>query len=290
VNYQISDLERITGIKAHTIRIWEKRYSLIKPHRTETNIRFYDDEQAVKLLNIVTLLDNGFKISMAASFNDIELREKIAELGKLDLVIEDSNTRYLNALIGATLLYNEVEFSKLYVKVIKEFGIYDGMTKVIYPFLNRLGLMWLTNETFPAQEHFASNLIRRKLIAAIDNLPIPVKSKNKFILFLPPNEWHDIGLLFSELLIRSKGNETIYLGQNVPIENLELVIQEYKPTHILTFFIAKHTDKVVEEVIKNNQLTSKKCMLLIGGLAQIETNKNKKIKYLRKPSDLYEYV
>ncbi len=283
--YQINDLEKLTGIKAHTIRIWEKRYNIIEPHRTETNIRYYDDEQVKRLLNVSTLLDNGFKISKVASLKNDELRKLIKSIQEEP---EESNVNvsFVNDLISAMLAFDEVGFEKIFSAAVTRMGVYNAMLQVFYPFLHKTGVLWSTDETAPAQEHFASNMIKRKLMAAIDGLPSSNKRDKKFLLFLPENEWHEIGLLFSDYIIRAKGYSTIYLGQNVPTGNLPMALEKQKITHLLTFFItgrdiSERIATIVEIVKKQKNLT----LLLSGSLENIEIFKKEKPVCLLKSAD-----
>ena len=231
--YSINTVEQLTGVKAHTLRIWEKRYQSLVPHRTETNIRYYDDAQLKRLLNISTLIAYGYKISALSSYSN----EKIAELmnGLIEPEQDNAEAVLVNLLVSHMLVYNERSFDKVLSNAIIRYGFYEAMLKVVYPFLRKTGLLWTTSNVTPSQEHFASNLIKRKLFTAIDGIPYAERSKSKFILFLPPDEWHEIGLLLSEYLIRTAGGDTVYLGQNVPFESVETAIASVSPTHVLTF-------------------------------------------------------
>ena len=263
-SYQISDLERLTGIKAHTIRIWEKRYKLIEPHRTATNIRYYDDEQAKKLLNVSTLLAKGFKISKISELNDQQISSYIHGLQK-HATDDTICIRFINDLIAFMLVFDEVAFEKTFSAAIKRFGMFDAMLNVFYPFLNKTGLMWSSNDTMPVQEHFASNIIRRKLVAAIDGLPVATKKTKKFLLFLPSGEWHETGLLLSDYIIRSRGYQTIYLGQNVPVSNLDEVIKSTCPTHLLAFYIVRQEPEKIKQALLYLSKTNKACKIVVSG-------------------------
>lgn len=285
--YQISDLERLTGIKAHTIRVWEKRYKLIEPHRTPTNIRYYDDGQAKKLLNISTLLAQGYKISKISRLSDKEIQDSIRE-SENKAGDDTICLGFINDLIVAMLLYDELAFEKAFAAAITRFGMHKAMMLVVYPFLKKTGLMWSLNDTIPAQEHFASQLVRRKLLAAIDGLPGPSKKLKSFLLFLPMDEWHEISLLFSDYIIRSAGYKTIYLGQNVPLAQLNEVLEKCNPTHLLTFFIARKTPENMNEILSELVAMSKSARILLSGSAEIfEISRAiKNITVLNSPEDL----
>jgi DNA-binding transcriptional MerR regulator len=285
--YQIADLERLTGIKAHTIRIWEKRYSLIEPHRTSTNIRYYDSDQALKLLKVSTLLAQGIKISKISDLSEKEINSRIQELQHV--VSEDAIcTGFINELIAAMFKFDEAAFEKTFSASVIRFGMYESMLKVIYPFLRKAGLMWTMNEAMPSEEHFATAIIRRKLITAIDGLPSPTKKTKSFLLFLPNEEWHETGLLLSDYIIRNQGYKTYYLGQNVPVVNLLEALDNINPTHLLTLYIARREQ---EEIISELSTISKKypnIKLMVAGSNPMDQviKKLKNITLLGSPAEL----
>ena len=234
-SYSIKNIEHLTGIKAHTIRIWEKRYKTLVPFRTSTGIRYYDDEQLRKLLNISVLLKQGNKISSLMSLPD----EKINEMIVKQVSQQQANnlySTYINNLISSMLSYDEILFDKVFSTIFIRFGVYDSMINIVYPFLKTTGILWSTKNVSPGQEHFASNIVKRKLLVAVDAIPVPKNTTKKFLLFLPPDEWHDIGLNFSDYVIRNGGIETINLGQSVPYSSLNSCIQKVNPDYLLTFF------------------------------------------------------
>lgn len=262
-SYQINDLERLTGIKAHTLRIWEKRYGLITPHRTPTNIRYYDDEQVRKLLNVATLLELGHKISEIAKFTDKDISARIQQNNTTpdDSII----TTLINDLVGATVTFDELYFEKSFSSAVTRLGMYRAMTDVMYPFLSKVGILWSINNIVSAQEHFATHIVRRKLVAAIDGLP-PAKKKNKkFLLFLPPDEWHELALLFSDYVIKSAGYSTIYLGPNLPYKIIDVAVNETKPTHLLTFFISRRDVNDIRRDMTNMVKKHNSVQVLLSG-------------------------
>lgn len=262
--YHINDIERLTGIKAHTIRIWEKRYHIVSPHRTATNIRYYDDEQLRKLLNVATLLQKGEKISDISGLSNNEITEKIKgiELAPNGDAIADN---YINNLVGCMAAFDETGFEKIFSSAVNRFGIYHAMLTVFYPFLHKTGVLWSADEILPAQEHFASNIVKRKLFAAIDGLLPANKTGKKFLLYLPPGEWHEISLLFADYIIRSHGYSSLYLGQSVPYENLEITISRYKPSHVLGFYITEKEIKNIEEGVNKIAAAHLELQLLVSG-------------------------
>ena len=288
--YQINDLERISGIKAHTIRIWEKRYNLFTPHRTDTNIRYYDDEQALKLLNVASLLEHGYKISEVAALTADELKsalEAAAESGNRDAIVAS----LINDLVASTLVFDEIFFERIFASAVTRLGMYNAILKVIYPFLYKVGIMWSLNDLASIQEHFATNIIRRKLLAAIDGLVLPGKKGKNFLLLLPPDEWHDIPLLFSDYIIRAAGYSTVYLGQNAPIKKLALVLEQTQPNHILIFYVSRREKERIESETELLRRSSS-AKLLIGGSRELLTD----IKFptntgiLNSPQDLLAHL
>jgi len=215
--YSIRDLENLSGIKAHTIRIWEKRYKLIEPHRTNTNIRYYTDYDLKKILNVAVLNKHGIKISNIVKLNDAELREEIMRVSDANPEVKHA----VDSLIVAMIDMDEIKFSAVLSKSVSKKGFKGAMLEVVYPFLNRIGIMWMAGDVNPVQEHFVSYLIRQKVIAAIDDISGAFRTDAKsFLLFLPEGEWHEIGLLFSSYLIKEAGHKVIYLGQSVPYRDV----------------------------------------------------------------------
>lgn len=231
--YSIIDLERLSGIKAHTIRIWEKRYHIFTPQRTETNIRLYCSTELKKLLNISMLNRHGFKISEIAGYDDTTLNERVQSIwlqsADHDLAVD--------SLTVAMIELDEARFEKVISNRILSLGFEKMLVEVLHPFFERIGILWQTNSINPVHEHFISNLIRQKLIVAINSLPHETKADAKtFILFLHENEWHENGLLTSYYLIKKNGHKVIYLGQSVPMEDIIAVSEQYPSFTLVTSF------------------------------------------------------
>jgi DNA-binding transcriptional MerR regulator len=226
--YSIKELEKLSGIKAHTIRIWEKRYGVIDPQRTPTNIRFYSDSDLKKIINVSLLNNAGHKISSIATLSNDELNKKVREISAVD----NNASIHIDQLVTAMLDLEEEKFEGELKAIENKIGFENTITDVIYPFLNKIGILWQTGNITPAHEHFISNLIRQKLIVSIAALPLPPKSSIRVVLFLPENELHEIALLFYHYLARKYGFRTYYLGQSVPHEDLLVVCAIHRP-HIL---------------------------------------------------------
>lgn len=242
-NFSISQLQQFSGIKAHTIRIWEQRYNALSPNRSEGNTRYYDNDQLRRLLNIVSLMDSDYKVSELCLMPD----EKLFSLIKSRLTSksgESSSDYFVSQLLAAGVSYDASGFEKIFSVCLDKYGIKDTYTKVIYPLLDRIGMMWSSDTIPPAQEHFISNIIRQKLFSAIDDVPPARSAKDAWLLFLPENELHEIGLLFSFFLIRKAGKKVIYLGTNAPLDTLITAVKETSPSNLLFFFV--HNDLVEE--------------------------------------------
>lgn len=246
VRYSIKDLEQLSGIKAHTIRIWEKRYNLFEPERTPTNIRYYSDEDLKKLLNVTILNRNGYKISNIVSMDNHEMNDRIIE-------ISDSFHDFTNQIEQLTLAmidFDEVRFERVLSSSVIKIGFDETVTRILYPFFERIGVLWQIGTIYPAQEHFVSNLIRQKIIIAIDGQIGNYKENpSTFLLFLPPNEWHELGILFYNYLIRKAGHNVIYLGQSLPLEDLAEIKSKQKIDYLLTSFTSPLSNKKYTELI-----------------------------------------
>ncbi|MCE7062053.1 MerR family transcriptional regulator [Dyadobacter sp. CY343] len=249
-SYSIRDLERISNTKAHTIRIWEQRYGLLTPERTDTNVRFYDDEQLKKLLNVCTLLNHGMKISRISQLTRRQMTEEIDKIIASSSQIEDNTEAIVNRALIAATTFDTFLFEEVFGDATKKLGLRKAYEKVIYPLLVRTGLMWVKDDLLPSQEHFLSNLVRQKLFAAIDALPLPENSPQKWLLFLNEYEDHEIGLLFAHYLIRQRGQQVVYLGARVPYPDLANVVKQFQPTHICSFFVSNQISDQLDELLR----------------------------------------
>lgn len=229
--YSIKDLERLSGIKAHTIRMWEQRYKIVVPDRTETNIRLYSDNDLKKILNISLLNQKGYKISRIARMTEEELAQEVITATRQD----DEQSNHINILTLAMITMDEERFEKIISTYTLRHGFEKTMIQVIYPFLQRIGVMWQAGSINPAQEHFISNLIRQKLIVAIDGQPrVSAHNSNTFILFCPEGELHEIPLLLADYLLRARKFRTIYLGIQVPQNDLRQVVDMHQPLFLFS--------------------------------------------------------
>lgn len=261
-NYSIKDLERLSGVKAHTIRIWEQRYNIIHPQRTDTNIRFYSDPDLRKLLNISLLNNHGYKISKIAQFTDNEI---YSEVEKVTEAHHDADNQ-LAALTLSMIELDEERFEKLLATNILRQGFEKTMSTLIFPFLERVGVMWMTGAISPAQEHFMSNMVRQKLIVAIDGQMNPLGGpENTFMLFCPEGEYHEIGLLFMNYLLRSRKRKAIYLGASVPFDDLAKIYEVHLPKYLVSFVTATPGGEELQQYIYNLSNSFPNCEIWLAG-------------------------
>lgn len=247
-NYSIKDLERLSGVKAHTIRIWEQRYNIINPQRTDTNIRYYSDLDLRKLLNISLLNNHGYKISRIAQLTDNEIFEEVKKVTESQ---QDSNHQ-IAALTLSMIELDEERFEKILSTNILRHGFEKTMATLIFPFLEKVGIMWMTGAINPAQEHFMSNLVRQKLIVAIDGQMNPATGpENTFLLFCPEGEFHEIGLLFMCYLLRTRKRKAVYLGASVPFEDLKNVYQIHRPKFLFSYITTIPSGEELQQYIYN---------------------------------------
>jgi DNA-binding transcriptional MerR regulator len=244
--YKIKDLETLTGIKAHTIRIWEKRYNLLEPSRTDTNLRVYNDRDLQDILLINLLNKNGYKISKIA---DLTRAERVSRAEKIQ--VYDSPDTGINKLIYSLIEIDELAFDEIMSKLIQEHGIEGAFSNFIVPFLERIGVMWLTNSISVAQEHFISMLIRQRLITEIDKIQSPRESYYKTaLLYLPENEWHEIGLLYYYYVIKKNGWRVFYLGQSTPVEGVKEICQKKNIDLIVSAWVSTFDKELVHAHFK----------------------------------------
>jgi MerR family transcriptional regulator, light-induced transcriptional regulator len=266
--YSIRELEKISGIKAHTIRIWEQRYQIFNPKRTETNIRYYDDCDLKLLLNISMLTLRGVRISRIAEMSESEISQHV------QTTMEECG-EYLtqvNAMLLAIIELDEARFEKIFATSILRFGFERTIIHIIYPLFTRVGIYWLAGTINPAQEHFLSNLVRQKIISAIDQLTTyPSADSQKFLLFLPEGENHEIPLLFAQWWLRTQGHQVMYLGQSVPMEDLLSVVTIIQPQFLFTAITARAGKDCPDDYLKLISSRLKNETLLVTGGAALSS-------------------
>ena len=235
-NYSIDQFSSITGITKFVLRTWENRYAYLMANRSETNIRIYTDEMIVRALNTNYLLANGYKISKISKISEIELIKIIDEIKVKQ--IEGKEDYYINQIIISTLEFSTSKFNKVFEEGVLDFGMLDFYKKVILTTLDRIGILWLTNRIAPSQEHFLSENIKQKIASATDIYLNQENKKETWLLFLPDNEFHEIGLLFARFLLFKNGFNVIYLGSNLPYESLNQVNEKIKIDNTLMFSVS----------------------------------------------------
>jgi DNA-binding transcriptional MerR regulator len=267
--YSIRDLEKLSGIKAHTIRAWEQRYSIIEPQRTQTNIRYYQDDDLKKILNIALLNKNGIKISKIAKMSEREIVQKVSAISEVNFEFDTQ----LDALTISMIDMDEYKFDRILSMNLQKMGFERTMLEVLLPFLDKVSLLWLTGSVQPVQENFISYLIRQKIIVAIDNEPFALgESVKKFVLYLPEGETQELSLLFLQYLLKSRRNQVIYIGKDIGINDLKAAVHIHQPDYIYTIITETLINNGVKEYTKQLKEHLPDYHLLLSGYQIITQN------------------
>jgi MerR family transcriptional regulator, light-induced transcriptional regulator len=287
-SFTIKDIENLSGIKAHTIRIWEQRYSFLKPQRTDTNIRFYSNNEVKIILNIALLNKYGYKISHIDKMNETEVKDKILSLSGMQAQQE----RIVNELIQCMIDLDMDEFEKILDTYILARGVEKSIIQIIFPFLEKIGILWLTDHINPAQEHLVTNIIRQKLIVGIEGVTTPLRINKSILLFLPEGEYHELGLLFLYYLLKSRGATVIYLGANVPMDDIDFVTKLKKPdylyTHLSTVGNNFNFEKFLSRLDKQFASTS---IVISGQLTQVYEKKiPQHFKFIKSFGEVFDFI
>ncbi|MDD2304880.1 MAG: MerR family transcriptional regulator [Prolixibacteraceae bacterium] len=267
--YSIKDLEHLSGIKAHTIRIWEKRYALLDPNRTDTNIRSYSDHDVRRILNVAMLVKNGYKISSVASFDEEKLQNEVIRINRN----ANDPDKDIDQLLFHTVNLDTFGFEAMVNKIIGELGFSKTIQQVIFPFFERIGILWQAGSIFTAHEHFVSNLIRNRLIGETAKFVNKEASKSA-LFFLRENEWHELGLLYFNFLAAQAGFRCVYLGQSLPFEDLANLLTANKYDFVCTSFVHAIEKPELELYLANLSLVFNQDKILIAG-RQIAIHKPK---------------
>ena len=263
--FSIKDLENFSGIKAHTIRIWEKRYDILQPMRTDTNIRLYDLESLQKLLNITLLHNHGYKISTISKYPV----EKIPQLVREIISVKTVKNHAISAFKIAMLNFDQHHFLNTYNNLLSEKSFSDIFSEVFLPLLQELGVLWQSETISAAQEHFISALIKQKLVVNIEKAQQSgIKNNEKvFVLYLPENEIHDLGLLYLNYEILTHGYQTIYLGQNIAVEDLKTLENHFDKVVFVSYFTVQPEKDSVNQYVEhfNKTLLSEQSEFWITG-------------------------
>jgi len=258
--YSIKDLEYLSGIKAHTIRIWEKRYHLLDPNRTDTNIRSYSDHDVRRILNVALLIKNGYKISNVAAFDETKLQSEVLRINR-NLTDPEKN---IDQLLFHTVNLDTFGFEQLLDKIIGDFGFSKTIHQVIFPFFERIGILWQAGSIFTAHEHFVSNLIRNRLIRETGKFECS-ESARTVLFFLRENEMHELSLLFFNYLAAQAGLHCVYLGQSLPFEDLSNLLINSEFDFVCTSFIQAIEKTELEQYLANLSLVFNRNKILIAG-------------------------
>jgi len=259
--FTIKDLENLSGIKAHTIRIWEQRYTFLRPQRTGTNIRYYNNDELKTILNVALLNKYGFKISHIDKMNEVEMKDRILSLSQ----VQAQQERIINDLIQSMVDLNIESFESILDNYIMARGIERSITQIIFPFLEKIGILWATNHINPAQEHLVTNIIRQKLIVGIESVNTHMHVNKSILLFLPEGEHHELGLLFIYYLLRSRGVKVLYLGANVPLNDVEYVVKVKNPDIAYTHLTSLANNFNFDKFLNNLSLKVKGVPIVVSG-------------------------
>ncbi len=261
--FSIKEIEAVSGIRCHTLRIWEQRYGIVQPKRTDSNIRYYDEEDLKYILNISVLNSRGYKISEIAKLSKKQINELIVG-------ISDQNTTYdsqIKNLISCMLSFDEYGFHNILTTCTIQMGFEQTMLQVVFPFLIEAGILWQVGSIHPSHEHFASNIIKQKLYVAIDgNVGRYAQNRKRFLLFLPENEQHTLGLLFANYILRSRGHEVLFLGQEVPLKDFKETMQVHQPDFVFTILTYANAHMNKQDFVNEIAGIWKNAQVLITGI------------------------
>jgi len=270
VVYSINDLEKLSGVKAHTIRIWEKRYGVITPKRTKTNIRYYQDSDLQLLLNVAFLNKKGLKISKIACLSSSEIKARVAELTDVHEKFEDQ----LDALTLAMFEFDAYNFNKILNHNIKQKGFRPTMMEVIYPLLDKISLMWIAGSIKNVHESFITQIVKRKILLAIESLNIEKNAnKKKYLIYLPEKENHELSLYYLEFVLKEQGFNVLNIGMGIKSEDIIEASQSFKPDYIFTIINESYEGKALQDYIDKVLAANTETHLLITGY-QVSQQRN----------------
>jgi len=286
--YSIKDIEKLTGIKAHTLRIWEKRYGFIQTKRTPTNIRYFTEEDLSKLLNISLLNKNGFKISRIANLSPKEISEKSSAISS-----HSNNPKFhFDELTLSMIEMDEYKFTRIYEQHIKKSGFKNTMLEVIFPFFEKLGVLWLTGTLNYVQENYLVGLLKQKIYSEIEKLPfIPSRKKKKVMIFLSEGETQILNILFIYYILKLNGYHVINIGYQINIEDIRSAYQIHHPDYLFTFFIENTTLSMEHFMQKLSDITGKSLIITSGyPLIKLDIKPGKKIKHFDTIYEMVSYI
>lgn len=286
--YSIADLERISGIKAHTIRIWEKRYKLFAPSRTKGNHRLYSDDDFMRLLNVSRFVKEGYRISTVAGWSEAEIANRLGEYEKQTDANGGIDNYFIEELISAAISFDERRFYRAMKRVEADFDFLTIWIELFLPVLQRVGNLWLAKKFTPSQEHFISALIRRKMSIAIDKQTAPPRNSPTILLFMPPNEYHELGLIMCNYVIRNQGLNTVFLGQDVPLINIRQFVSAHRPMALLTFAQHSRFSKRFRTFVETDEVFKQVKLLISGVLHREDYLLTRELDYVERFSSIEE--
>jgi methanogenic corrinoid protein MtbC1 len=286
--FTIKDIENLSGVKAHTIRIWEQRYNFLKPRRSDTNIRYYSNQELKTILNIALLNKYGFKISHINKMEYSEINQKLISLSHHYAQQE----WIINQLISFMVDLDLDLFEELLEEQIEAKGIEKIINEIIFPFLEKIGILWLTNNINAAQEHLVTNIIRQKLLVGIENTVSQIKSEKVALLFLPEGEFHELGLLYVYYLLKNQGVKVLYLGADVPLPDVHFIVKAKKPDYLYTHLTSLAPNFNIERFLNNLRSKIHDVPVLISGpfTASYQKNVPANIELKKSLSEVKEYI
>ncbi|MCW3112248.1 MAG: MerR family transcriptional regulator [Segetibacter sp.] len=286
--FTIKDIENLSGVKAHTIRIWEQRYNFLKPRRSDTNIRYYSNQELKTILNIALLNKYGFKISHINKMEYSEINQKLISLSHHYAQQE----WIINQLISFMVDLDLDLFEELLEEQIEAKGIEKIINEIIFPFLEKIGILWLTNNINAAQEHLVTNIIRQKLLVGIENTVSQIKSEKVALLFLPEGEFHELGLLYVYYLLKNQGVKVLYLGADVPLPDVHFIVKAKKPDYLYTHLTSLAPNFNIERFLNNLHSKIHEVPVLISGpfTASYQKNVPANIELKKSLSEVKEYI
>ena len=267
--FTIKELETLSGIKAHTIRIWEQRYNFLRPSRTQTNIRTYNNEELKTILTVALLNKYGYKISRIDGMAPDQRDHEVLKLQHSEARVE----ALVNELIGAMIDLRTETFESIVEDYIRQHGLSEALSSIIFLFLEKIGILWQTGRINPAHEHIVSNIIRQKIIAAIDDLPVPERRQPLSVLFLPDDQYHELGLLYVQYLMKQKGLPVLYLGSNVPAKDVVYVAGVKKPQYLYIHLTVTPLKKSFERYLNTLLSCNLPFKILLSGSAATDSHK-----------------
>jgi MerR family transcriptional regulator, light-induced transcriptional regulator len=289
INYSINDIEKLSGVKAHTIRIWEKRYNILPTRKTETNIRYYLEEDLQLILNIAHLNRSGTKISKIACMKSEEIQQKVAGLHDVHSAFESE----LNGLMLSLLDLNEYRFLKIINHNIRAKGFENTLDEVIYPLLDKLGEMWMAGSVKAVHESFINNIVRRKISIEIDKLTIEYNDDSpKFLIYLPEYENHELSILYAFYILKKYGANTLYLGPQISLIDVKDAVEIFKPHYIFTLFNDGYSEAPLQPYIDELTKIAPEAKVLLTGykVFQQKINISSQVKRINTLKSIKEFL